>query len=149
MAAIRSLLPSVGGTTKVLQQTGAKTKNISKSAVAFPTARISTADVKDPDRLAKLLVDLQEDVAQTVFQVGRCLFLSSSIFIGLQVTSGVQLLLRHQLGHSYTGYWVLRTYPGAAAPIALRDGALPQGFTVSQAAAVIPNGTGTITVAVF
>lgn len=149
MAAIRSIPANVGGQAQVLAQANSRARKTSKSVVAFPTARITTDDVKDPQRLAKLLVDLQEDVAQTVAQVGRCLFLSASIFIGLPAASGVQLLLRHQLGHAFTGYWVLRSYGGAAAPIALRDGTLPLGLTASQAAAVIPNGTGTITVAVF
>lgn len=126
-----------------------RAKLSSKAGQAIATARVTTGAVMSPERLGKMLVDMQEDVATSVANISRSPIISGRLFVGVTASVGTLNILRHGFGRPALGYYVTRTYFGAAAPVAFSDGVLPNGIPSTGAIALVPSGSGTCDVWVF
>lgn len=136
----------VTSTVRVSPIATAKAPAIPVRVQSVQPRRIAAMDVQDPHRLARMLDDMQTAVVAAT-SIGRSDPISGGVlFQGVPTTSGVTLVLRHNLGRSWLGYFVTRSY---GAVVGLADGVLPGGLLPGQAIALLPSATGKIDVRVF
>jgi hypothetical protein len=113
---------------------------ITSRAINKPAARrFSTDDVKNPDRLVRMLNDMQEDVDQADAGVWSNPHAAPCILRGLTFKGNESKTLDHTLDRPYSGWWPVRQLTAVATLI---EGTLPMGRT-SDKAIVLTNTTNT------
>jgi hypothetical protein len=110
-----------------------------------PKRRIDAQDLGDKAKLARILVEMSQDIGDTSQNATNNPFMSSVLIQGVPMTSGVPIRINHSLGRPYIGWMCVRAV-GAA-----WSGYEPVSPTVPQNAQLqlVPGSTGTFSFVVF
>ena len=143
--------PETPVTTTSSGISGATVKRQLSAETLQPSAvvRLTSADVQNPERLARALSD-QAAATQQAMTASRTNPLGGAggvRFKNITALAGVPFLLRHNMSRPYEGYLVTRCQ--GATWITLVETALPQGLTAMQAVNLVPSGSGVIDVMVL
>jgi hypothetical protein len=131
-----SLVTTINGVTT--------TKTISRS----PTKRlfVRVEDLKEPTTLARILNDILQTLYDETVQPRSLPFASVVWFQGLNFIGGTPLIIRHQLGRPYQGYWATRVQSAGFFPV---EQSIPTGMSSSQVLSLQTATNCTVDLVVF
>jgi hypothetical protein len=138
--------------TSVVQvaQAGVRAKTTSSPLQSAPSRVFTAADIATPEKLAKLLTDMQRDVT-SVTRASRSNPMNGGIiFSNMQIstTPSNPTIVWHNMQRPYRGYLVVRCYQ-ATASIVLFESPLPNGLPASVAVALAANSNVPLDLWVF
>ncbi len=109
-----------------------------------PPALLITSDaVHDPTRLTRILHDMQTRTNSVYQTVRENPLASPTLLRGVQVTSGTNVVLAHQLGRGWTAWWVVRAWPGSNPPAFVEAPLSAYGArTTAQVLILVPTCSG-------
>lgn len=105
-------------------------KILSRSITKPATRRVVQEDVLKPDRLSRMLNDMQEDIDEASEGIFSNPHAAPCILRGIVLQSGQSVTLYHTLGRPYTGFCSVRSQGSFAQ---LVEQALPAGLTADKA----------------
>lgn len=137
---------------QVFNSTGKLPPTLSSSKPQFRSrqTRVTAEDLKDPQRLLKVINDLQAAIDQATAGARSNPLGTPCIVRGIATTNGTPVFIPHTLGRGWTGLWCINQSAGAPSftwqnnPVA----GYPNGLDPTMGAYITPTVTGTYDLAI-
>ena len=129
-----------GSTTIALPTAGTTTTLTSRALVALQKVFFTAESISDPQRLYKVLYDIQRFASLAIRPLGENPLSFGNPIGPVAMVSGTTQLLSHRLGRAYQGWYCVRAQGTSWVGV---EAALPAGASASQIIALKPGSTGT------
>lgn len=137
-----------GGCSVITQPVGSQTKPTisTRAALAIKPARFTSEDLKDPDRLHKVIYDQGQVAANAIHAISSNPLVFGNIIRGKVFTANQTLLIEHRLRRAYQGWLCVRAQGNPWSGV---EAALPAAVTSDLAVSLTSVNPGTYDFLVF